>query len=581
MLSDLYLSSKTDKPPLRIGLLLDTALVSAAVASVLRHIQRSDFVRIEVVVYNSPQDQRNSPHPRNSRIRTMLRTLRNPTQRQRLAWMLYGELDQKFSPIKEDPLSPVDCSDLLRTIESLRVAPITKGFVHRFPPEAVEEIRATRVDVLLRFGFNILRGDILTAARYGIWSFHHGDNDYYRGGPAHFWEMWERNPLLGVILQILGEELDAGRVLIKGIFASESGLSLRRNRVQPYWGSTHFVIQKLWELHHYGWDHIQAKMVPPAPYRGKRKVYRSPKNLEVIRWAVPQLVRKASRAMRRAITRSNEIKHWRIAVRITSRCPLCQTADYDMRGFRWVESPRDHFYADPFLIRNDRKYWVFFEDYNYTEQRGVISCAELSEDGNIGVVTLALDTGKHSSYPYLFCDGREIYMVPETLEHEAVLLYRCVRFPNEWSLEAELFHGRIVDTSVCKHNGMWWFFVTMMEPRGNGMGLYLFFSESLTDKWHYHPANPISLDVRAARGAGAIHTCGGQLIRPTQDCSHCYGYAVDLAEIVKLNRIEYEERPILTLTPSWDPKLLAMHTYNHVDRFEAIDGLTLQNRSCV
>jgi methionyl-tRNA formyltransferase len=116
------------------------------------------------------------------------------------------------------------------------VDPITTRFVHRFPDDAIEQIREKKLDVLIRFGFNILRGEILTAARYGVWSYHHGDNDYYRGGPAYFWEVLEGNPVSGATLQVLTEELDAGTVLYKGLFATHAGFSQVRNRVQPYWG---------------------------------------------------------------------------------------------------------------------------------------------------------------------------------------------------------------------------------------------------------------------------------------------------------------------------------------------------------
>ena len=41
--------------------------------------------------------------------------------------------------------------------------------LHGFPDDALERIREKKLDVLIRFGFNILRGEILTAARYGVW----------------------------------------------------------------------------------------------------------------------------------------------------------------------------------------------------------------------------------------------------------------------------------------------------------------------------------------------------------------------------------------------------------------------------
>ena len=81
--------------------------------------------------------------------------------------------------------------------------------------EDVSRIRAANVDVLLRFGFRILKGPILRAAKHGVWSYHHGDNQVNRGGPAGFWEVMLNRPTTGSVLQILNEDLDNGRVIYR------------------------------------------------------------------------------------------------------------------------------------------------------------------------------------------------------------------------------------------------------------------------------------------------------------------------------------------------------------------------------
>ena len=39
----------------------------------------------------------------------------------------------------------------------------------------LETVKAAHLDFILRFGLGIIRGGILDAARYGVWSFHHDD----------------------------------------------------------------------------------------------------------------------------------------------------------------------------------------------------------------------------------------------------------------------------------------------------------------------------------------------------------------------------------------------------------------------
>ena len=95
----------------------------------------------------------------------------------------------------------------------------TEGkFSQYFDDESLEAICAYDLSFMLRFGFNIIRGPILTAARYGVWSFHHGDEMKYRGSPAGFWEIYNGDPTTVAILQRLTNRLDAGIVLKRGYF---------------------------------------------------------------------------------------------------------------------------------------------------------------------------------------------------------------------------------------------------------------------------------------------------------------------------------------------------------------------------
>jgi hypothetical protein len=570
MHADLFKSSRGTRSRLRIGLLLDSTTVSRCFAEVIGHISQSDFAEIALLVFNNEEQPAAAPEPPRSLPRRILRAVSDSGSRSKLLFSLYQKMDSRRVPAADDPIAPVDCTERLRNIESVLVTPLRKRFVHRFPPEAIEQIRAKNLDVLLRFGFNILRGDVLTAAKYGVWSYHHGDNDDYCGGPAHFWEVYEGNPISGVILQVLTEQLDAGKVLYKGLFSTQPGISAALNRVQPYWGASTFVIQKLQELHESGWEHLEKNAVPLAPYRGKKKLYTTPSNQEMARWLAPVIVRKAARRL----TRKDIVKHWRLAIRVGPKALPGAATNPDLSGFRWIESPRGRFYADPFLIEAEGKAWLFFEDYDYRTQRGLIACGEI-RDGSLVDVRPALERDYHLSYPCVFHDGGEIYMIPETASSGAVELYRCVRFPDEWKLEKILFHGRAVDTTVYAQNGLYWFFVTMQEPHGFATQLWLFYAESLTGEWIRHPANPISTDVRNSRGAGAIFPYNGKLYRPSQDCGQHYGYSFTFNQILAMNPREYRESPGVSVLPTWSEGMVATHSYSSVGDIEVIDGCTV------
>ena len=558
--------SSASKPALRVGLLLDGPNLPRFDVRIIEDLRASNFVDLALLVYRKNPPLEKAPEPAGF-VGRIGRRLFDSKLRKHALYDLYLRFDRRRRG-PDDPLKSLDCSGLLAGIDCIEVEPIGAKFVHRFPVVALERIKAKNLDVLIRFGFNILKGEILTAARYGVWSYHHGDNEFYRGGPPLFWELYERSPLSGVLLQVLTEELDAGIVLCKSLFATKATLSMSENRVAPYAGSTDLVIRKLNELHQFGWEHLLRNAVPPAPYRGKRKLYRSPTNSDMARWLGPVLLKKAlGRPFRR-----RSVQHWKIAIRLNNAPLFDPASDGSLQGFRWIEPPKGHFWADPFLLEQGGRRWVFFEDYVYARKRAFISCAELSAEGNpVSPVPCLSNPEHHYSYPYVFRDGPELFMIPEALDTGSIDLYRCDKFPDKWIFEKTLMSGKFVDTSVWQHDGLWWMMTTRADPDSRSACLFFFHAERLTGEWRFHPANPISTDVRNNRGAGRIFSANGRLIRPSQSCSPVYGYSFTLNEITKLSATEYSEQALREFRPE-ALGMQATHTYNWIPGVEIIDG---------
>lgn len=535
-------------------------------ARVIEQIQASDFAKIDFLVYRRRAAVA-MPPAGGGLLGGIRKRLFNPNLRKRALYDSYLQLDQRKKP-RDHPRDEVDASSRLAGIDSITVETTGERFVDRFPAEAVERVRERNLDVLIRFGFNILKGDILSAARYGVWSYHHGDNEFYRGGPPHFWEIYERNPLSGVILQVLTEELDAGLVLCKSLFTTENTISVSQNNFVPYWGANDLMIRKLNQLHRFGWDRVKEDAVPPVPYKGKRRLYRTPTNLEMARWLGPILLKKA---VQRPF-RKDSVQHWRIATRLNATPLFGHASNGNLEGFRWIDSPKGHFWADPFLLEHGGRRWMFFEDYIYEQRRGLIACAEIAADGSPSSPVPCLDEpAHHYSYPYIFRAGEECFMIPETLDAGSVDLYRCEQFPSKWSRQATLLHGRFVDPSIWRHHGLWWLMVTSADPDSRASNLFLFYSEKPTGPWNFHPANPISTDIRNNRGAGRIMHADGRWIRPSQSGCPTYGYSFSFNEILRLSPAEYEERHLREFKPE-SLGVEAMHTYNWIPGVEVIDG---------
>ena len=56
----------------------------------------------------------------------------------------------------------------------------------KFTDKDLSLISSYDLDCIIRCGSGILKGEILKLTKFGVISFHHGDNRFYRGGPSGF-----------------------------------------------------------------------------------------------------------------------------------------------------------------------------------------------------------------------------------------------------------------------------------------------------------------------------------------------------------------------------------------------------------
>jgi methionyl-tRNA formyltransferase len=99
-------------------------------------------------------------------------------------------------------------TDDLRTVT---VEP-ADDFSVRFPDATIETVSA-KSDVAVHLRVGILKGEILNAPTRGVIGYHHGDLRKYRGAGYGFWEFMNDEDTAGVTLQILTDDLDAGKIL--------------------------------------------------------------------------------------------------------------------------------------------------------------------------------------------------------------------------------------------------------------------------------------------------------------------------------------------------------------------------------
>lgn len=235
------------------------------------------------------------------------------------------------------------------------------------------------------------------------------------------------------------------------------------------------------------------------------------------------------------------------------------------KQFKPLVPAPDRYWADPFVIARGGTYYVFIEEKLYQTRRGRIACLTLDSDGNLLSNQSVLERPYHLSYPFIFEYDGEMYMMPETAENRTLELYRCTQFPDQWEFVRNMMSDiYIVDATLLEHAGKWWMFGNIKMEGGSSLDkLYLFSApHPFVEVWDPHPRNPIIADIHSARPAGRIFELDGELIRPSQDSSRRYGYALNFNRIKTLNQMDYEETRLSSFYPPRGEGILAIHTWN-------------------
>ncbi|HEY3821722.1 MAG TPA: hypothetical protein VGL81_31360 [Polyangiaceae bacterium] len=549
MITPLYLLSKGTGPRLRVAVLLDGWTLPGYVATILEDIGRCNFADIElavVVASTSPT------------LATLLPGL---------AHELYLRVDRVMGG-DSDPLAPVEGGACLSGVDRLDVKPGGPGQPW-LAPDVMDEIRRRDLDVILRFCAARPHGEVLRAARCGVWSYHYGAEEDGRDGTPFFQQHAARAPTRDVQLEVLEEEPGANLVLCRSRFGTGGNVFLAHYRQAPFWETTHFVVWKLHDLHELGWEHVRDRAAAPVPAAGAAGRAPTPSNAEMVKYLASRL---GTAVVNRARADHRPHNPYRLGLRHAVP-PFGTTPEStSLEGFRWVGAP-GHAWADPFIFEHGGTKFLFFEDFDFERGYGTIRRAEVRSDCSLGVVSTSIDPGYHLSFPFVFEHQGEVFMIPESLANGTVTLYRARRFPDEWLEEKVLFRGNATDTTLWRQGPLFYFFTSLHDRDDRGMKTMLFVADSLTGDWSLHPASPVSSDVREARNAGAIFRRQGRLFRPTQNCGPRYGYGFNLREITALSEDAFEERPWCSVDPSALPfRAIGVHTYNCCGDYEVIDA---------
>ena len=463
-----------------------------------------------------------------------------------------------------NPFEEIDLGPFLAKVPLLGVVPQQTRYFDYIRPDDVEAVRAHRPDVLLRLGFRILQGPILEAPTYGVWSYHHGDNRVNRGGPAGVWESLTGSDVTGSTLQIITAELDAGRAIQRGTFATQRG-SAAANRARMYWGSVPFVAGKLRDLIDLGPERALRSVDEGQLPTYSQPLFRTPTNGPMARLWLAQTARRLRGGLRARVCRTQ----WFLGYRFGPD----QGAAPDLAPFRFRDliPPRDRLWADPFPVSRDGRHFLLFEELIFGQRKGRISLLEVNSQGPVGPSQVVLEEDHHLSYPFVLHWQGEHYLIPEASASGKLTYYRAVDFPFRWERAGTLLDDAVVDATIEQIDGRWWMFAS---PRGTHLdsdALLLYSAMSPLGPWRPHRGNPVKYTALGSRPAGRLFQFEGRWHRPAQVCAPGYGRGIRLFRIERIDECTYSEREVGNLSPTWRAGVAGTHTINAHGGLTVID----------
>lgn len=399
-----------------------------------------------------------------------------------------------------------------------------EGAWQSLPDAVIDEIGEGGFDAVLKLGMGLLRIPPSDRLPVPILSFHHGDPDRYRGRPAGYWEMAAGEPLMGQIVQVLGNRLDAGKVVA---YAETRVLpySFRKTLAESYRHSSLLINEAV--------RNAIAGTCLPKPCEGKN--YRLPSNLAVVGF----VLRIAWAAAKRAAYGATQEKKWQVSLAPWGGGALAGLASG--AAFpppeRWRTIPtgrRYAYYADPFFSEDPPG--ILVEALDRTTGLGELVLVE----GNRH--RLISEGRNHYSYPSTVRLGGRQLILPEIAQWSPLRLYELAgeRLSEVAPLRVA-GDPRIADPTLLEHEGRFYLFGS---PASDTSVLNLWTAAGPSETFELHPQSPLRISPEGGRMAGALLRVDGRLIRFGQSFERFYGDGIVAFEIEALTPDAYRERRI-------------------------------------
>lgn len=440
---------------------------------------------------------------------------------------------------------------------------------HTLSTEDTFKVKSLELDLIFNFSEKEITFNDRQVSKFGILSTRLYDEKSDFIGPPGFWEAYYKRDKIGYSLIQSYDKSERKNIISKGFFSTnEFYLSNKILLSIKSIALLKLFIDKILET---GTLEILTSQESSNPIK-----YTYPNLIHILHYSI----RLSKIILKRICNKfffgqsgwSANLK-WNVS--FTSR----NWSSLDFKSGKTLPVPKNHFIADPFLIKKNGKIYCFVEDFVYKKEKGHISVYEI-QNNDIKYLGKCLEEPFHLSFPFLFYYKNELYMCPETSQKKQIRIYKCIDFPLKWELASICINNiPAADTLLFEHQSRWWMLTNIdsAEINDHKCELHIFSADSpLSSTWKPHKLNPIYIDPDVARNAGLILE-QGRIIRAAQKQAYnFYGKSLSLFEITKLNEYEFCEKLILKIDPTFKEDIIGTHHISSIDESTVIDHVSIR-----
>lgn len=545
------------KDKFSIGLLINDFVLPYWEYKVIKELISSDFAEIAVIIkHNKPASF----------------TGKNGGGMSALLIKMLESSDRLIFKSKHDYYLGKSISSLLRDSPVIDLNSINGNQKRDFEQHVINTIKNLSLDIIIKFGVHDLEWNILEIPKFGTWAYSIDNHKGTESIDAGFREVVNYCPVTNSALEIIHNDQTQNEIIFNS-WESTSPFSININRNKVYWRASLFIPRIIEGLYKYGDVYLdRLKVRFRYDNSGESTLDKAPSLLQTVKDELKFLIKVTGLTLKKLYY--TDAFSWQLLIGVDEDSYGYST---DFKRFKSIPSPKELFWADPFIVALNDNYYVFVEEFIYDKDKAHISVLQIDDKGKLLKSERLIERPYHMSYPFIFTVNGIYYMIPETSSNRTIELYKCKDFPHNWEFERNIMENiRATDTTLFYYNSKWWMFTTIDQTAdisGCSTELFLFFSDDVMNgKWESHPMNPVVSDSGNARMAGNLFVRDSQILRPSQDCSMRYGRGLNLNHVTKLTEEEYNEVNISRIKPDWDKKLKGIHTINFDHGLTVIDA---------